>query len=1027
MSHSSSSSSPPPLLLSEIERRSPVGISYYPISHAENLQHLPQTDGQLPIGTRKDLVSAAVTVTSVTSRAVLSSPSSSYPPSRDSGFVVCPSLLMQSLSPSPPNKTNPPIDQLPYDLLLLIMAMIPFQSAKNICSVSKKWRALFICSRRTLSFPPLPLQEIKSWLTPCYPIKSCEQSTTSAPLSSPSLTSPTTLSSQTPMSLSSSSIMTKKSSSHISIPLQSLTTASTSTSTLSTSIPASSHSDQAPTTMIETDQTNDQYLQPFVNHLRITCDCTSLNPMLKDLVSLHLLPSDAPSHLRWEQEQREEEEYQRIFHLENVDSRPSSTLSSPRSEDSETNESSISSTSRSSSASLSLDRKGNFALQRRSRIAPICPSLLPIRKLRIQGSLQIPRGSGTRRVQNRCRPDVDLFIRLFSLTSNLHKLSLHNISVRRFLPQLVDCLASSCVNIFSLSFTMCRIGKALEKSPLSINDIHLLPFASVQRTVLHPNASHSVQLKPTVECFEVFSALPLKRLKLRHNKMIKLAADATLDLPSSLKILKISGNQIGRVPSNLSLIVPNLERLSLKSCEIKQWKDDDLIPPQLRTLILSVNGLNSLPSDASNVWDALSKLEYLALSSNKLTHLPPRFAHNLSSLTHLDLDNNRLSLLHDHIFVGLKSLSVLQISNNTLTALPESIGELKNLRKLKLSQNLLTDLPHSTSSLSSLELIDVACNQLTNFPTCFSSLFLLRKVNCSKNLLSFIPPEAFHCHEGLLASNKEEGKDREREEKKEEEKELRTVGEETEGEDEISLPISTFACWTEFDLQYNRIESLPDSITRLSALQILRLDHNQLFQIPNQIGALSNLASLFLSNNQISTIPSTISLLGALQNCDLSFNHLSHLSDDLFQVDSLTSLNLAHNKLSSLSSSISSLTNLLELKLEFNSLTELPEEFCQHCSKLTLLQVASNCLLNLPNSIGLCAELSVLHCHDNPLSAAKAMGLPISLRNLTKLQSLPLHRNQLPPDLPPELWFLRGGKVGKKLRSLTHPLVESVL
>ena len=95
---------------------------------------------------------------------------------------------------------------------------------------------------------------------------------------------------------------------------------------------------------------------------------------------------------------------------------------------------------------------------------------------------------------------------------------------------------------------------------------------------------------------------------------------------------------------------------------IKEILDALTILPNIQTLILSRNGLTTLPSSIGN----LPNLQELRLQNNQLTALPSSLG-NLPNLITLDLDDNQL------------------------TALPESLGNLPNLQTLFLGDNPVTD------------------------------------------------------------------------------------------------------------------------------------------------------------------------------------------------------------------------------------------------------------------------------------------------------------------------------------------------
>jgi internalin A len=102
-----------------------------------------------------------------------------------------------------------------------------------------------------------------------------------------------------------------------------------------------------------------------------------------------------------------------------------------------------------------------------------------------------------------------------------------------------------------------------------------------------------------------------------------------------------------------------------------------------------------------------------------------------------------------------------------------------------------------------------------------------------------------------------------------------------------------------------------------------------------------------------------------------------------------TYLNLSSEGLTELPESVGQLTQLEILYLNDNQLTSLPE-FIGQLTKLERLSLDNNQLTSLPDSIGNLTRLDTLFLRDNRLTS-----LPDSIGRLTKLQVLSLRNNQL--------------------------------
>ena len=104
--------------------------------------------------------------------------------------------------------------------------------------------------------------------------------------------------------------------------------------------------------------------------------------------------------------------------------------------------------------------------------------------------------------------------------------------------------------------------------------------------------------------------------------------------------------------------------------------------PALTTVNRSNQGLTKMPQDIL----AMTNVQQLNLSNNKLTGALPAEIRQL------------------------KNLEVLNISNNQMTGLPAEIGQLSKLRILNASNNQLTGIPRELGNLQNLEILDLSGN-----------------------------------------------------------------------------------------------------------------------------------------------------------------------------------------------------------------------------------------------------------------------------------------------------------------------------
>jgi Leucine-rich repeat (LRR) protein len=169
-------------------------------------------------------------------------------------------------------------------------------------------------------------------------------------------------------------------------------------------------------------------------------------------------------------------------------------------------------------------------------------------------------------------------------------------------------------------------------------------------------------------------------------------------------------------------------------------------------------------------------------------------------------------------------------------------------------------------------------------------------------------------------------------------------------------------------LEHNQLDSLPEGLGRLAALQVLILDHNQLSSVPESLGQLTALKSLYLHHNRLDSLPESLGRLTALRWLDLSYNKLSSVPEALLgHLAALQYLCLQHNQLSSLPEALGQLTALKSLYLHHNQLSSVPESFCQ-LTVLETLFLEHNQLSSVPEGLDRLSALGTLRLDHNHLS-----------------------------------------------------------
>ena len=129
----------------------------------------------------------------------------------------------------------------------------------------------------------------------------------------------------------------------------------------------------------------------------------------------------------------------------------------------------------------------------------------------------------------------------------------------------------------------------------------------------------------------------------------------------------------------------------------------------LEYLDLSSNKLSALPDD----FDRFKKLKIFFASENLFTIFPQVLA-KCEALEIIGFKSNQIESIPDNAFGP--NLRWLILTNNSLRALPGTIGQCERLQKLMLAGNQLTTLPVELSSCINLGLLRISANRLVHLP-----------------------------------------------------------------------------------------------------------------------------------------------------------------------------------------------------------------------------------------------------------------------------------------------------------------------
>lgn len=184
------------------------------------------------------------------------------------------------------------------------------------------------------------------------------------------------------------------------------------------------------------------------------------------------------------------------------------------------------------------------------------------------------------------------------------------------------------------------------------------------------------------------------------------------------------------------------------------------------------------------------------------------------------------------------------------------------------------------------------------------------------------------------------------------------------------------------------LTELPEIVTRISTLRVLRLFGNNLSALPSSMDRLLDLEALYLGANHFTD--ESLFSEGSLEV--------------ICKLPSLTTLALNHNGLFEVPKMTFRCPRLQTLKLGSNHISALPPELLQ-LSNLRGLFLDTNAITTLPPWLSGMRALEELILANNPVES-----LPPAINQLTRLKLLSLRQTRV-TQLDPEVFSLAGLKV----------------
>ncbi|KAF4518787.1 hypothetical protein B566_EDAN005408 [Ephemera danica] len=339
---------------------------------------------------------------------------------------------------------------------------------------------------------------------------------------------------------------------------------------------------------------------------------------------------------------------------------------------------------------------------------------------------------------------------------------------------------------------------------------------------------------------------PLSHVDLRHNA---LSGSIVLADYGALTSLDVSHNSVQ------SLDLAALEQLRRLHCANNELRHLALSGRSLEVLVASGNRLQLVQVDPPP-----NKLQELDLSRNELMMVPTWLAES-------------------------RALSNLDLSHNQITALPESLLHLPHLHTLQAGHNALRTLPSPGRGNVALQTVRLQSNALTSLPPgLLSACNRLVELNVSGNRLAVLLDEGagppLRSLRRLLVACNQLGDAALRQMARMPSLKLLHAAHNR----FTKLPDACIEAWSELQelvLSGNQLTSLPDSITRLKKLQVLRLHSNQMRSCP-AVSHMSTLKVLDLSHNRLEQVDLARLAPPGLQCLDVSCNNRLHVDPGHF-------------------------------------------------------------------------------------------------------------------------------------------------
>ncbi|CAG9798069.1 unnamed protein product [Chironomus riparius] len=444
-----------------------------------------------------------------------------------------------------------------------------------------------------------------------------------------------------------------------------------------------------------------------------------------------------------------------------------------------------------------------------------------------------------------------------------------------------------------------------------------------------------------------------------HNKLQESALKALTEF-KKLRVVRVSSNCFKKFPEQL-MDIQNLTVLDISKNEIDRLPDNIFKMEKLEELRIEHNLLQSLP----NTLKLLRNLKSLQVSNNRINKLPDfmiamRFNNGVDytiqnqldmkngtkneEISRIDYSNpplKKLNLRANHLkgniilgnFTPLpKSIRHIDVSFNNLTEIPEWLNCCHQLRTLYANNNNISTLPDNLfqNENGMLHTVQLACNRLVKLPPMPKKILPMQELYINGNQIEDLPEFFFTACENLILLNVSSNK-------------------------LLTLPIVNDGNRNQLERLYatnnNLTDRVLDTLINLTSLRILHLSYNRLTALPEScIANWAELEELNISGNKLQHLPDNLSNLRNLRVLRIHSNQLQS-TPALSKITSLRVLDLAHNQLDKINLIVLVSKKLQFLDLSCNNQLQVDAKQLQSCRSqrpMSLVDVSGKNRPSLP-------------------------------------------------------------------------------